>query len=52
MEDLHILLLVGVLLLVLVIENEYPGTLNIIGNRLHKVLKDYWKALKEWESGN
>ena len=44
MDDAQMLFFVGVLLFVLVIENEYPNTM--------KILKKYWKALQEWESGN
>ena len=52
MDDAQMLFFVGVLLFVLVIENEYPNTLKTIGKKLMKILKKYWKALQEWESGN
>ena len=52
MDDAQMLFFVGVLLFVLVIENEYPNTLKTLGKKLMKMLKKYWKALQEWESGN
>jgi hypothetical protein len=38
--------------LILIAENSNPDGMKIIYKYLWKKLKEYWKALQEWESGN
>ena len=38
--------------LILIAENSNPAGMKIIYKYLWKKLKEYWKALQEWESGN
>jgi hypothetical protein len=39
-------------ILILVAENSNPDGMKIVYKYTWKKLKEYWKALQEWESGN
>jgi len=52
MEDLYIIPIILLAVFVLTVENKYPEIIKTINKKIKKSLKNYWKALKEWESGN
>tara|TARA_X000000950_G_scaffold147459_2_gene182004 strand:- start:3368 stop:3526 length:159 start_codon:yes stop_codon:yes gene_type:complete len=52
MEDLYIIPIILLAVLVLTVENKYPEIMKTISKKIKTGLKNYWKALKEWESGN
>jgi|TARA_B100000945_G_scaffold271335_1_gene233189 hypothetical protein len=52
MEDFYLIAVLGLCALIIYIDNNYPREVVIMRKKFVKGMKLYWKALKEWESGN
>lgn len=52
MDDFYLVYILGLCAFIIYIDNYYPNAMTVIRKKFIKNLKKYWKALKEYDSGN